>query len=389
MESKHRDIRLNEDGYFSFKGYLQLLEIPLNENNFVKNSCFLIINGVRNMGKSYGVWDYIINDVWIKSNYEIKIAYLRQNREKIKTARESFNNKYYYDLKQFYMSEKSIYKVSFDEYNKEIREKRKEIGGVFGVDNEVNFKSGIYQNYQMVFFDEYNEENQKLNYEVNTINKFCNLLKTIKRKTEPFFVVLIGNKNTADSDYLTHFGIEILYDELKEDVYENIDNKIYFLDIGDDTFKHLNTNQDLVNYVATYNNITDKYFNKGGYLVPPSKDIRIYWKRIIKTKNIIHYLGLKGSLFEYGTFYDELTNQNAYYIHLVYEPQENKNIIALDSLSYLTFKDSYKLWEMQDYKEKANALIYKSRNNLLFYTMVSTKKLFQDYITILAGFVDG
>lgn len=370
-----------KDKYFNLIGYLGLVGIKLNpKTKFVDKSCLVIINAERNMGKSYASWDYIENCLWLASNFEWKVAYCRTNREKLKKARESFNAHYFYNLKRYWMSETKIYKITIDaNTGKEVWEKRKEIGSLVSVNNEENFKSGIFNDYHMIFYDEYNEDIEQPNLWENWLN----LLKTIKRRTDPFFILMVGNKITPNSDFLVNLGIEIEEDELEDDAHQQIGEDIHFIDIARKTFAHLNTEQDIVNQIASYNNATNKYLNEGKYLVRPPQDVRIFAKRIAPTRQLKFYLALDEDKFEYGKFIDHKTGKESYYIHKIENEEDidfSVKMIVLDKLADIRNHYGIKMIGDDDYLDFANHLRYTQKDGRLFYSSFACKMLMERFV---------
>lgn len=377
-----------KDGYFNLDGYLYLIGANLDKKTkFPKKSILLIINAERNMGKSYGSWWYIENSLWIPSNYKWKVAYCRTNKEKMKKARDSFNAFYFYGLKKYWMSETKIFKIKLDEKGKEIWEERIEIGSLITVNNEENFKSGIFDEYHMIFYDEYNEDNEN----PDLWDNFCNLMKTVKRRSEPFFVLLVGNKINPNNDFLVNLGIEVSDEDTGEDEHQELPGNIHFIDISRKTFQHLNTKDDIVNMFASYNTRTDRYLNEGKYLIEVPDDVRIFNKRIKPSKKIKYYLALDEDKFEYGKFFDEKTNQEAYYIHRL---EDCNNIdkcvkmIVLDKLADIRNKLGMKMLGDDDYIDFANHLRYNQKGGKLFYSTFACKTLIERFVIKTVNLVE-
>lgn len=108
--------------YFDLNQTIEKLGIDLAK------SFFLCVIAPRNIGKSTSGWNWIIENIWIPSNHNDKVAFCRTNTEKTKYFRNSFNAKYYLDEHKYYMSSNLIYKVEWDDKeNKENIADRKSV----------------------------------------------------------------------------------------------------------------------------------------------------------------------------------------------------------------------------------------------------------------------
>lgn len=364
------DLRYNKNGFFNLYGYLTLCD-----TDWYKKDISLIINAPRNIGKSYGTWETIINEVWKKSLYKDKVAYCRTNLTKLKKAREDFNSKYYLELKEFYMSENKIYKVDFDESNKEIKENRIEVGSILGVENAENYKSLRFEGYRMIFWDEYNE----LNNTLNLWNKWIDLFKTIKRFNTPFLCLLVGNKVNANNDILVNLEIELDKEDRGDDIHVVRSGNIHFVDVSVKTFSNLNQENDLVNVWASYNAETDTYLNEGGYLKNQFWDVLIYRTRILPTKKIKYYLSYGTYKIEYGVF------ERGIYFHLVDEIDYNYKVLALDVLGNLTDSKAVKMLDETNYIDWANYVAKRAKKRELYYSSFDCKTLLEPYLIKLVN----
>lgn len=367
------DVRYNKDGYFNLTGYMSLCD-----KDWENKDISFIFNAGRNMGKSYGTWEHIEKEIWEKYNYQKRIVYLRTNLTKLKKARESFNAKY---NGKYYMSENKIYKVEYDEDGKELKANRLEIGSVCGVNNAENYKSGWFENYCCIFWDEYNEECN----DIGLWKKWIDLFKTIKRNNTPFLCLLIGNKVDGDNDILVNLRIDLeeIDSDGSNDYHIEKRGNIHFIDIGNDTFKHLGQEQDMVNIWASYDKKTDRYLNGGGYLNKRSGDVLIYDYKIEPTKEIKFYIAYADYLFEYGTF------ERGIYFHMIEydEKLPGYKTLALNNLADMRFDDAVKYYDENDYKDFATLLKIKSKNKQLYYSTNEAKQILDNYIITITSLI--
>lgn len=217
LEQRHQEIQDNikngvdnrqtSNGYFNLDGYLELCDIDWTQDVFA-----MIINAPRNIGKSYGTWKWIEDNIWIPSNYTRTIAYLRTNLTKLKKTKDTFNNAY---AGKYHMTDNSILKIEFDENGNQLhKSKWPIIGIVMGVANAENYRSGWFNNCGGIFWDEYNEETAR-----GLWDNWINLWKTIKRMNSPFFTLLVGNKNDPDNDILIHLEVDLAKEDEGEDLF--------------------------------------------------------------------------------------------------------------------------------------------------------------------------
>lgn len=369
-----KDLRMFDNGFFNLDGYLIALGI-----DWTKTSFSLIMNAPRDIGKSYGVWKWVEDNIWIPSNYTLKIAYLRTNMVKLKSIRESFNNVY---KNKYYMSEYRIFKLALDsEGNILPRNKWTEIGAILGVNNFINYKSSWFNNYAGIFWDEYNEIRQQ-----GLWNQWIDLFKTIKRKAEPFFVFLVGNKMDGDSDILINLEIDLPTIDNGEDYVQHPSQRIYFVDISMKTFHKLEFNySSMVNEWAEFNTTTDRYMNKGGYLKQRDEDIILY-KRILAdpNHNIVRNLAFRDFKFEMGTFGED----KKWYIRQIDKFIPDKPLLALDNLGYILNKKSKRLTDNDFYVEFAKKLKYQIKNMRLYFTTYDAKDILLEYILLSTELFD-
>lgn len=367
------DPRYTDNGFFNLKGYIEEC-VGLD---WMFKSFSFIIQAERNMGKSYGTWDFIEKEIWIKSNFTQRVAYLRTNLTKLKPVKSFFNSKY---QGKYIMTDTHIWKIELDEKGKEIKEKRIELGVVVGVMNEENWRSGEFANYRMIFWDEYNETT---NYKDIFIH-WVNLFKTIERMTPNLIAVLVGNKIRQSNDILVNLEIELPnHEEQTEDyLITRTDaygvERIFFVDIAPNTFEHLAQKDKLANVWARFNETTNIFLNEGGYLEQTEDNVLIYRTRILPTRKIKWYVSYGDCIYEYGTF------ERGVYFHRVNIKEPGYKTISLNVLGHFRDSDSKALFGKEDYVELAQLLVNKSKHKQLFFTSYETREALEFFITHFA-----
>lgn len=367
-----------ENGFFSLKGYIEEVVGP----NWRTKSFSLIIQATRNMGKSYGTWDFIEKEIWIKSGYTERIAYLRTNMIKLKQVKGFFNSKY---RGKYLMTDTHIWKVMLDEQGKEIKEARIELGVVVGVMNEENWRSGEFAKYRLIFWDEYNESTNH----IGIWEHWVNLFKTIERMTPNLISILVGNKINANNDILVNLEIEIPDHTNQEQDYLITkkdalgEDRIYFIDIANATFAHLNQENKLANIWASFNEKTDIFLNQGGYLERQAEDVLIYRTRILPSRQIKYYVAFGTGIYEFGTF------ERGVYFHKVNKAEEGYRVLALDLLGNLSIMQSRRMHQIEDYEDLAEMLAVKAKSGKLFYSSFETKTQLDTFIIKYTSIIGG
>lgn len=367
------DNRFTKNGFFNLEGYLTLCGIDWTIHTFA-----VIINAPRDIGKSFGTWEWIEKNIWIPSNYQAKIAYARTNLTKLNKVRSGFNATYH---KKYYMSENAIYKIEYDEEGFELNRKNwKLIGTIVGIANAANYKSNWYKDHVGIFWDEYNELAAR-----GLWKDWLNVWLSVKRKMEPFFAILVGNKDDPDNDILVKLEIDLPEKDDGNDKIIKPDVKdTWFIDISIKTFSKLEFNYNsIINSWATKDDSTNRYLNEGGYLTQRAKDIMLY-KHILekKTHKVKMNLVYQDFVFEYGTFDDCI------YIHQVEGLNQSIPTLALDNLGYIINSKSKKLIDNDFYLEFAKRLKYKIRKNKLFFTTYDAKDILLKYIVLTTEIFD-
>lgn len=363
---RENQYKYNKDGFFNVKGYVE----KIFGFNWRDLSFSLIMQAPRNMGKSYGIWDFIDKEIWEKSNFKDRIAYFRTNLEKISKIIKFFNSKY---KGKYLMTKELIYKVFFDQNGKEIKEQRIEIGAVISIAGEENWRSGEFHNYKVLFWDEFNEE-----HKTTAIWKhWVNIMKTVERMTD-VKVFLVGNKIDGSNDILIKLEIEPVYTEPEDICYfitqEDSPHQIAYLEIGTETFKHLNQEIRAANVWAKFDKETDNFLNGGGFLMKHHQDVLIYRKRILPTRTIKYYAQFGEYKLEYGTF------EKGVYFHQIDEFPINANILAMDVLGNMRDKNARAFYSSTDYEDFCEMLSFHSKQRKLFYSSYEIKDILELYI---------
>lgn len=370
LEIFKNDSRYTLNGFFNLKGYIeQVVGLDWKHKSFS-----MIIQAERNMGKSYGTWDFIEKEIWIKSNYTQRIAYLRTNLAKLKPIKSFFNSKY---SGKYLMTDTHIWKVEYDEKGKEIKENRIELGVVVGIMNEENWRSGEFANYRLIFWDEYNETHK---YK-NIFHHWVNLFKTIERMTPNLIAILVGNKISRSNDILVNLKIKPPKSEDLEDDYvlaipdRNGVERIFFVDISPKTFAHLSQQDKLANVWASFNEETNAFLNEGEFLEQDEDNVLIYDDEILPTRKIKWYVAYGNYTYEYGTF------EKGIYFHKVRIKEKGYKTIALNIVGQYRDSDSKALFDKSDYIELANLLVKKSQNKELYFSTYETREEIEFFIT--------
>lgn len=384
LEEKHKEIqyhienkidrRQTDNGYFNLEGYIEQCELDWTQDVFA-----IIMNGPRNIGKSYGIWKWIEDNIWIPSNYTKTIAYMRTNLTKLKKVRDTFNAAY---QDKYYMSENAIYKIELDEDgNKTNKKNWRLIGNVMGVANAENYRSAWFQNCAGIFWDEYNEETAR-----GLWANWINLWKTVKRMNAPFFTLLAGNKNDPDNDILVHLEVDLQANDDGEDLFLKLaPRNTFFIDISMGTFNQLSENYDsIINDWAKCEEATNRFLNEGGYLTQRAHDIMLY-KHIISDENfkVERNITYNEFVFEMGSFGDN----NTYFKQIDIE-NPNYPTLAFDNMGYIAHRRAERLLDDDFYVEFVRMLKYKSKNHKLFFTTYDAKEILLKYIVLNSELID-
>lgn len=374
----HKNGHLDIKGYFDFAG--------LYHKNKLENKFLFILITPRDVGKSTSLWNYLIEDYWKKSNYIKQLVYIRNNTSKTENFIHSFNNSFLdLGLKMTYQKI-----VKFDADNPK-RSTEKTIGTVLPLTTSENFKSAISENYEFIFWEEFNEYDnsdafnwaglqQQHQYYLN----FIDTLKTYERhRTTPFRVVLLGNKVSPQNELLLTLNIDV--DNINSDddqlFIRDVDGfKIRVVIASDKTFNTiLGRKKTLANALASFDERADRYLNKGGWLIAPEKSIKAH--HIIKEElEAIKNIVVNGNIIELNRW-----NDNFY---LINKTKENINV----ELETVCFDRKSRLWleigallDEEQIIDHCNFLETTFFNNQLFF---ANKYVKQFTIFILTMYLD-
>lgn len=370
MDKKHK--LTTENGFFNLLGWFSVIKYDWLID------IILLINCERNTGKSTASWEFIEKEIWEKNDFKWKILYCRSTLEQLDRARQDFNVRF---NGKYYMTTSFIFRQFFDEKGKEILSKRQEIGAIASVSTQMNNKSMTFDGYHVIFWDEYNDIINR----IGIYAEFVNLVKTAQRFTKPLVVLLIGNKDNANNEFMVKYGIEVDYDNKDDTVIEierDKDGMIVFIDIGTDRYKHLNQWSGLANKMAKYDDEMDRYLNHGGYRVNQHIDVINFKLRIAETAKPKYYILTKKSRFEIGDFVHHKSGKSIY-IRLMGENDNIDYSINSFALSELdTMSDSKSAIIDNDESHQIMDAIYRaSRRQTLFYTSFDAKIIMEMWYT--------
>ena len=361
--------------YFNLEEYLNKINVSPNEGENI-----VIISSVRNCGKSVNTTKYIL-DYWKKWNYTRRVAFVRTNDLIMTKWKNSFKNAW--EKNNIFIEGNIIFKYWFKEVDEnqkkkiktksEMVEKKEEIGYFVDVMNEANYRSlaeGGFHDYHFVFYEEFNEGNPQRDY----YKHFINLLSTIKRQSKPFFVLLLGNKINANNDIFVNYNLNVNRRSLNEDWLQAVADGIYYIDIGFNTFKHLNNEKSFINRLASYNEDTNRLFNEGGFL--EGTIYNVINKNEFKNKLIKYNFIIDDLMYEYGEcdLYGE--NKKVYYLENIKNP--TNEVIALNNRGY-TFNNAYMV-DKDDLNQIADTFFEQLKNNSLFYDSFNTMLIIEDWL---------
>lgn len=366
------DKRKTENGHLDLKGYMLWSGIIDDYNETPKGNNMLLILSPRDIGKTTACFNYVKYDYWPKSNWKNKLAFLRNDTIKLKNFMRSFNA---YN-NEYVMTDSGIYRILKDENDKIIQ--KDYIGMNIALSCYENAKSTITEDFKLVIWDEFNEEDTdtdinwiKAKQQHKLLNALIDTIKTLERHRDGFTLLIMGNKVSTQNDILLTFDIEIENDDEDQLIIRDkwIDGKLFkirFVIIGNNTFKNLKSYQSLANAIASYDDDADRYLNRGGFLQDGEKDV-LSWSRIKDNTCPLKYLVFDNFYFEYGKI------SNKFYIHNVKKPALDIPILALNMKGFITDKNST-LSDQDDYVDFFEMLAYQMKYQQLWYTSNFAKK---------------
>lgn len=361
-----------KNGYFDLNYYLQKLNLSWDE------SFVLIFCSHKNTGKSTSVWNNTFKEIVEKRNK--KIAYLRTNLTKQKEFKSGFNDQF---KKRYLISDNTIYRPFYNDEDKEIIKERVKVGSVHGVVNQENNASNFFNDYQLIFWDEFNERAKVK----DLWDHFNILIKTIKRTNNPLQIILCGNRIDGDNDILVNFEVEYVKEWGDDDHIQQLKegSKIYYIDVHPDHFNAIEANDpnDIVSQVASFNEDTDRFLNKAGFLKMRDERVTLH-KHIAPSKCIRYYILIHKDIFEFGEW------EKGLYFHKIKEYNVLPEItqISLDNISYLEHTNSRNLISENEYLDFAENLKNAIRHNRLFFTTNEAKETIFNYISLITNLIN-
>lgn len=291
---------LNNDGFFDFE---QLCKSLIEKYNFdwinEAHTIFLICE--RNRGKTTSPLNYMLKNCTDKKRF----IWGRLNKEQTKSFIQDFNNRseYYgkFIIKRnaFYNARIIIQKDKDDNEFESVISYGLPIGHVVDLNNQVNLKSVSGENIRYFIIDEVVQDPPIK----GLYGKFINLAKTFERFNKVSFL-LISNRDTPNNEFLVNWGV----DPTKEaPIYNRIEfptPRTCYIDMGTKQFEKLKEKYGLtmVEELASTNEMTDNYLNKGGFLKHFNMNILNYNKHIKDTFDPKFLLTFGEDDFAFGTF---------------------------------------------------------------------------------------
>ena len=357
-------MKKNKD-YFNIENYIDHYNTQFKKKS---KSKILVVNAVRNIGKSYSTWKYAEKHS-LKPNK--KLVYMRNQEEQIKFVVKDFNNMFH---NKFLATSTHIYKLEKTTIQKDgepldIYKKGEVVGYMISLSTYYKYKSGEFNNVNLLFFDEYNQREAYKQFE-----NFISLGKTIERFSE-IEMIFLGNRETANNEFMVKFGIDPVDAKYKDgDVMlpiKNIKNEKEvigaFFEIGNKTYENLGNKNMLIDKIAAFSNITDNYM-LGGYLDDYSLFIINFRKHIQSTFLPKFSFVISKVIYTFGKF------QNTKYAVVRQDNffDEKMRCYSLDSFSdqlenTLIIDDDEKL-------ELLELLFSKVKKNNIYFDSFDTKK---------------
>lgn len=359
------------NGYFDLNYYLEKLNLNWDE------SFVLIFCSHKNTGKSTSVWNNAFKEVVEKRGK--KIAYLRTNLMKQKEFKNGFNDQF---KKRYLIADNTIWKPFYNEEDKELIRERIKVGSVHGVVNQENNASNFFNDYQLIFWDEFNERCKAK----DLWDHFNILIKTIKRTNNPLQIILCGNRIDGDNDILVNFEVEYVKEWGDDDHIQQLkeNSKIYYVDVHPRHFNAIEANDpnDIVSQIASFNEDTNRFLNQAGFLKMRDERVTLH-KHIVPTKKIKYYIMINKEIYEFGEWSKGL------FFHKIKPYNMNNDItqISLDNMSYIEYTKSMNLVTEQEYSDFAEVLKNAIRQNQMFFTTNEAKEAIFNYITYLTNLV--
>lgn len=361
--------------FFDLQKYF--IDIKKNYNLQTVENKIYCINGGRNIGKSTSALKYAAKFSLKPKN---KFVYLRNTGEQLMAAIKDLNNRFY---NKFYFTMTHIYqlkqkkKKNLDGEIEIIYVKDKVVGYTGTINAFDKLKSVEAADINYILYEEYNENTGRM---VGIYKKFINLITTLVRFSKKVIILMLGNRDTANNEFMVNWGVEPR-ENLLDDITYQIDEMIYFSEIGDKTFLGLNNDKTIFYKLAQYDEETKRYLN-GGYIDGYKLDVINYDKRINNLKEIYFYLS-SGEYFEIGTF-DHWVEGKSLYIHMVQYDNilTDKMVINTSILGSMNHGKSEKA-EDDDLRDIADFIYHYAISKKLFYSSFDAKILIGGWVSAL------
>lgn len=292
-----------------------------------------------------------------------KFILLRILGEQTKKFRASFNEEY----ANFYaMTETKIFKIN--QIDEEKIEKI-ECGTIINLTSEGNFKSsGDYKDYAFLFFDEFNDVRNI----PNLYESFTNLIITLQRFKDHFWVLMASNKDAENNTFLVNWGIETT-DNLDDDVCYDLSEEgleHYYINYSIKTFTGTKNNNSLGRHLAKFNDQMDRYVNNGGFRTVGEKNIINYNLRIAETDIPKWNLLFRRKKFILGYF--DFNGEEAIYLKMTDRTNQNLPTFSLGFENGLNEKEAKNISD-RDILDIVKLVHNFASNGLLFFTSYETK----------------
>lgn len=355
----------NNKEYFNIETYINHYNTTFKKKS---KSKIIVVNAVRNIGKSYSTWKYA-------EKYSLtpkkKLVYMRNQEEQIKFVVKDFNNmfhnKFLATSTHIYKLEKSI--IEKGEEQIAIYKKGEVVGYMISLSTYYKYKSGEFNDVNLLFFDEYNQREAYKQFE-----NFISLGKTIERFSQ-MEMIFLGNRESANNEFMVKFGIDPISPEDKDgDIMipiKNINNPKEiigaFFEIGNKTYENLGNKNMLIDKIAAFSNTTNNYM-LGEYLEDYSLYIINFRKHIEKTFIPKFCFVISKIIYTFGKF------QNKKFAVV---RQDNYFDEGLKKYSFDSFSDQMEeslIIEDDDKNELMELLFMKVKKNIIYYDSFDTKK---------------
>lgn len=351
-------------------GFFNLEDCLKKYNIDTSNSALLCINGGRNTGKTTGTFNWLFGGDNPRVNSNNKLLIIRNTGEQIKVAKQDFNSRMF---GRYQVWGGLIYKlVKQEKANGDTTYgKGEHIGYIGSLSQFTNMKSVEAKDIRYVLFDEYAEHNL-----MSVYDKFITMLKTFERFNR-IFVIMIGNRETLNNEWMLKWGVLPELFNFKEDRYVQFSPRGHFLELGSDQFADLENEKTLSNELAGFDSKSNAYLNEDMYKHDVTLKVKSFSSFTLKEVKF-------GVCFEEIPFaLIELKEPNMYLLAeepLAIQMLLNKklSILSFDKVSYTLetteyMKDSAKLKLVRLLVElyKNNQLYFDSFNGLEYLKLAS------------------